>query len=76
MELQVTMATVNKRTFEYLSLLEQEIVIHFTNLNIFFGGNGNKGTSAPAVKQKKDKLALAGKKKKPDEATEEKSFSL
>lgn len=37
MELQVTMATVNKRTFEYLSLLEQEIVIRFMNLNIFLG---------------------------------------
>lgn len=37
MELQVTMATENKRTFEYLSLLEQEIVIRFMNLNIFLG---------------------------------------
>lgn len=37
MELQVTMATVNKRTFECLSLLEEEIVIRFMNQNIFLG---------------------------------------
>lgn len=39
-------------------------------------GNENKGTTAPAVKQKKEKLALTGKKKEPDKATEEKSSSL
>lgn len=37
MVLQVTMATVNKRMFEYLSLLEEEIVIRFMNLDIFLG---------------------------------------